>query len=371
MDSPLNFMTTSDSTVSNHSATPSPTETLTTSPSQTKKKINRFQGKRWFLTFPQNSLPRQQAWENLTTHYPPTEWAIIAEEKHKDGTPHLHVALIFQEPISTRDMNYFDRVTGKHGNYQPMKSQRACVAYVTKAGEYDAYGIDVKAILAKKCGTFTTMAKELRSGKGLDHIDDLDPGFLLQHKRKCEEYLSWSNRRRERESKKPWIPFRTEDIEGSSEIAEMQIMTWLNLNIKEPRDFRQTQLYIYGPPKMGKSTLIRNLNNYLSIYYVPRDDGEFCDEYEDGIYDLIVLDEFTNKKTMQWMNQLLDGQTCYLKKKGGQILKKDNLPVIILSNFSLEQNYPRLNESGMLEPLISRLKIVNVQSFINVPFRDQ
>jgi len=117
---------------------------------------------------------------------------------------------------------------------------------------------------------------------------------------------------------------------------------------------------------MGKSTLIRNLNNYLSIYYVPRDDGEFCDEYEDGIYDLIVLDEFTNKKTMQWMNQLLDGQTCYLKKKGGQILKKDNLPVIILSNFSLEQNYPRLNESGMLEPLISRLKIVNVQSFINV-----
>jgi len=93
--------------------------------------------------------------------------------------------------------------------------------------------------------------------KGLDHIDDLDPGFLLQHKRKCEEYLSWSNRRRERESKKPWIPFRTEDIEGSSEIAEMQIMTWLNLNIKEPRDFRQTQLYIYGPPKMGKSTLIR------------------------------------------------------------------------------------------------------------------
>jgi len=149
-------------------------------------------------------------------------------------------------------------------------------------------------------------------------------------------------------------------------------MTWLNLNIKEPRDFRQTQLYIYGPPKMGKSTLIRNLNNYLSIYYVPRDDGEFCDEYEDGIYDLIVLDEFTNKKTMQWMNQLLDGQTCYLKKKGGQILKKDNLPVIILSNFSLEQNYPRLNESGMLEPrFISRLKIVNVQSFINVPFRDQ
>jgi len=175
----------------------------------------------------------------------------------------------------------------------------------------------------------------------------------------------------EKERAKNLDPLPDRRYRGSSEIAEMQIMTWLNLNIKEPRDFRQTQLYIYGPPKMGKSTLIRNLNNYLSIYYVPRDDGEFCDEYEDGIYDLIVLDEFTNKKTMQWMNQLLDGQTCYLKKKGGQILKKDNLPVIILSNFSLEQNYPRLNESGMLEPLISRLKIVNVQSFINVPFRDQ
>jgi len=92
-----------------------PTETLTTSPSQTKKKINRFRGNRWFLTF--HKTPSTPAGlGEFDDALPPTEWAIIAEE-NKGWNPTLHVALKFQEPISTRDMNYFDRVTGKHGNY--------------------------------------------------------------------------------------------------------------------------------------------------------------------------------------------------------------------------------------------------------------
>jgi len=278
----------------------------------------------------------------------------------------LHIALEFKERLRTRHMNYFDKVGGKHPNIQPMRHQRKCIAYVTKKGDYDAYGIDVEAILQKKCGKFTTVAKELLSGKTLTQLNEIEPGFVLQNKRKCEEYISWVARRNEREKKKKWTKFTTADIEDLNTVAEMQIAAWLNLNICEQREFRQEQLYVHGPPKMGKSTLIRKLDEYLNIYYVPRDDGEFCDDYEDGIYDLIVIDEFTNKKTMQWMNQLLDGQTCYLKRKGGQTLKKENLPVIVLSNFTLEQNYPRLFEAGMLEPLLTRFKIVHVTEMIAI-----
>jgi len=323
-----------------------------------------FQAKKWFLTFPQCSLPHQQALENLQSKFQPIDWAIVAEEKPQDGTPHLHIAIQFKDRFYSSDMRAFDPICGQHGNYQPMKNIRNTVAYVTKEGEYTAFGIDVKAVLEKKCGTFTIMAKELQSGKTIDDLNQINPGFVMQHKRKLEEYESWVQKRNERAKKKKWTKFTTADIEDLNTVAEMKIAAWLNLNICEPREFRQEQLYVHGPPKMGKSTLIRRLEEYLNIYYVPRDDGEFCDQYEDGVYDLIVLDEFTNKKTMQWMNQLLDGQTCYLKRKGGQILKRNNLPVIVLSNFTLEQNYPRLYEAGMLEPLISRFRIIEVKEMI-------
>jgi len=326
----------------------------------------RLQGLKWFLTFPQCHTTRDQAYQNLQENYPEMEWCVIASETHQDGSPHLHIALEFKEKLRTSHMNYFDKVGGKHPNIQPMRHQRKCIAYVTKGLEYDAYGIDVEAILQKKCGKFTTVAKELLSGKTLTELNKTEPGFVLQNKRKLEEYISWLERRNEREKKKKWTKFTTADIEDLNTSAEMQIAAWLNLNICEQREFRQEQLYVYGPPKMGKSTLIRKLDEYLNIFYVPRDDGEFCDDYEDGLYDLIVMDEFTNKKTMQWMNQILDGQTCYLKKKGGQILKRNNLPVLVLSNFTLEQNYPRLHEAGMLEPLISRFKVVHVTEMIAI-----
>jgi len=67
--------------------------------------------------------------------------------------------------------------------------------------------------------------------------------------------LELEQQKKRKREQKTLDPFRTEDIEGSSEIAEMQIMTWLNLNIKEPRDFRQTQLYIYGPPRWERVRL--------------------------------------------------------------------------------------------------------------------
>lgn len=290
---------------------------------------------------------------------------MIAEEAHKDGTPHLHIALCFQQQFSSTNMAAFDPITGQHGNYQPMKNVRQCVAYVTKSGVFTAVGIDPVALAQKKASKFNEMAKILLDGKTILDINALDPGFVLQHKRKIEEYESWISRRREKEAKKKWQPFLTADIEDLNTTSEMSIAAWLNLNIREPREFRQAQLYVHGPPKTGKSSLVKKLEEFLNIYYVPRDE-EFYDEYEDGLYDLAVFDEFTNTKTMQWMNAWLDGQVVYLRKKGGQILKKQNIPTIVLSNYTLEQNYRKLYEASKLEPLLSRFKIIEVTEFIAI-----
>jgi len=310
-------------------------------------------------------VDRKQAYLNLQNNYPEMDWCVIASETHQDGSPHLHIALEFKEKLRTRDMSYFDKVGNKHGDYRSMKNQRKCIAYVTKAGEYDAYGIDVKAILQKQCGKFTIVAKQLLSGMTLAQLNETEPGFMLQHKRKCEEYLSWTQRRSDIEKKKKWEKFLTADIQDLNTASEMQIACWLNLNIKEPREFRQDQLYIHGPPKLGKSHLIEQLGQYLNIYHVPRDE-DFYDDYEDNIYDLAVIDEFTNQKTMQWLNQFLDGQPMYLRKKGGQTLKKQRIPVIVLSNYTLEQNYRKLHEAGKLEPLITRFKVVEIKEQISI-----
>lgn len=336
-----------------------------TSTTSTNSSGFRLQAKKLFLTFPQCEVTKEQAQERLTSEYgDQLLWYIIASEQHQDGTPHLHLALEFKEKFSTRRLDVFDFVGGKHGNYQAMRSQRSCVQYVCKDGNFISNGIDVKAILDKKSGKFGSVAKMVMEGKNLDDINQEDPGFVLQHKRKLEEYIVWTNKRHEKKKLKDWEEIPEGDLRDMDD-QDQKIAVWLNNNIRKERVFKQKQLYIHGPPNTGKSSLIQKLSQYLTIYYIPRDE-EFYDDYEDGVYDLAVLDEMTHTKTMQWLNQFLDGQSCYLRKKGGQILKKQNLPVLLLSNYSLEQNYKKLYEAGKLAPLMERLEQVEVKEFISV-----
>lgn len=53
------------------------------------------------------------------------------------------------------------------------------------------------------------------------------------------------------------------------------------------------------------------------------------------------------------------------KKKGSQGIKNKNLPVIILSNYTLEECYRKANEDGRLDSLRARLLRVEVDSFID------
>lgn len=333
---------------------------------KTSKKKFQLKAKRLFLTFPQCSVTKEQAQERLLSKFPEElTWYIIAEEAHADGTPHLHLALEFKQEFSTRKTEFFDFVGGKHGNYQAMKNQRKCVQYVVKGGKYVVHGLDVDALMKKKDGKSAFVAKSVLDGKTIDEINSEDPGFFMMNKRKIEEYAAWCSVRKEKKNKLEWNGIPEGDIMDMDSEADKEISTWLNLNIRKPRDLRQEQLYIYGPPQMGKTSLIEHLSKYLNIYHVPRDE-DFYDGYEDGVYDLCVMDEFKHSKTMQWLNAFLDGQVVTLRQKGKQLVKKDRLPVIVLSNYTLEQNYKKLFELGHLGPLVTRFKVVEVKEFISV-----
>ena len=299
------------------------------------------------------------------------KWYVIAEELHQDGTPHLHVGLEMKERLVSRRTDLFDFIGEKHGNYQTMKNMKKCLEYITKDGKYLECGIDVSAVKKKQNGVTQSVALSVVSGKSMEEICQENPGFFMMNKRKIEEFATWNQIRNLKKAKKEWIEFSGADIADLDTQSERQIAIWLNENIKKPRQFKQKNLYISGPPNMGKSSLIKTLEKFLSVYWIPRDE-EFYDGFENDCYDLAVLDEAKATKTMQWLNQWLDGQSFYLRQKGKQYLKTQNIPTIILSNYKLEDNYKKLYEKNELGPLMARLECVEVNSFISLwPSEDE
>lgn len=141
------------------------------------------------------------------------------------------------------------------------------------------------------------------------------------------------------------------------------LVEWVNSNVCQPRPFRSPQLYIHGPPRTGKTSFLRLLEERIRIYHMPYDE-EFYDEYDDQLYDLILFDEFKGQKTIQTMNRWLDGQTLSVRKKGSQGKKTRNLPFVILSNYPPHEAYSRAATDGRLDSFLDRVKVVEVKTML-------
>jgi len=89
---------------------------------------------------------------------------------------------------------------------------------------------------------------------------------------------------------------------------------------------------------------------------------DFYDGFADEGFDLIVLDEFRAQKTIQFMNSFVEGAPIYLRTKGGQTLKKKNLPVVVCSNYLPEQAYHNVQESNpeVIRAFNRRFELVEV-----------
>lgn len=294
---------------------------------------------------------------------------IVSEEKHEDGSPHLHAYLTFEKAKRISRADYFDLGNPEnpdqvfHPNIQTCKNMKECIKYITKDDKEPAqHNIDYKQILAGKSSKFAIIARQVMDGKSMLEINDTDPGFVLQHKRKLEEYQTWVVMKKPRLDLLPWQPVPVPAFGPDRQLAE-----WLNSNIFHPgRPLKARQLYLYSPPNCGKTTLITWLSRFCRIYYMPLLE-DFYDFYDDDSYDLVVIDEFKGQKQIQFLNQWLDGQTTTVRVKGGQRLKRRNLPCIILSNWALPTVYHGAIEKhghDVISPLVARLDIVSVNQFI-------
>ena len=112
---------------------------------------------------------------------------------------------------------------------------------------------------------------------------------------------------------------------------------------------RQAQLWLCGLPGVGKTRFLAYLRARLRVYDMPRSE-DFYDEYEDGC---LTWWSWMSTRPTRRSSSLTPGlmdSSLPLRQKGSQLTKTDNLPLIIVSNYSIEEVYrPGIGRDALVD----------------------
>lgn len=342
----------------------------TLNPPRNRKKKERIRAKKFFLTFPQCEVEPQLALTRLIFKFPNLKWVIVAKEAHADGTPHLHLVFWLAKAVHYSRADFWNFIALKHGNYQVVRKIVKVVKYVTKGNDFLSHGIDVKTWLlsksTKKGANFELVAGLMQAGESIEQIDDKHNGMVCQNLEKLQRYkifLSQKARKLEAIALEPWVPLEILTLP----LDFRPLGRWLNNNLNlKPRPFKQRQLWLHGPTNSGKTSLVMSLMKHFGIYWVPMDTPHL-DDYDES-YDVVVLDEFKGQKSITWMNGFVSGSPFKVFRRYHSFLKTKNVPVIVLSNYSIEEAYGKVHmyNPERLDSLKGRFLEVHVSRFINI-----
>jgi hypothetical protein len=304
----------------------------------------RLAAKKLALTYPRCDVPKEDALQRIVAFFgDKLDHACVSRETHADGGLHLHAGVWLKERMDTQSPSYLDFIGDKHGDYRSMFKPRGWVEYLLKEDGAPAcwpedwdpkhYLDDVKQ--HRKLG-FHGAAKVLLEGGTIDDVIEKDAGLVAANLRRLQAFQAYLQYR-DQVPRLPWsrIP-SPPDFTWNS--WSLEIRRWLNKNIGTTRVRKQEQLFIQAPTNHGKTALIMALSRYCKIYF-PSAEEDFYDGYSDRTCDLIVFDEYNGCRTMGHLNALLEGAHQTLRIKGSTYLKQKNVPVILLSNSSLEEIY--------------------------------
>ena len=193
------------------------------------------------------------------------------------------------------------------------------------------------------------IASLIQAGTSLDVVDDEEPGYMLMHLQQVQRYAAFVELKKKRSefAQAQLRKVSVQPAESYSTSWNQQIASWLSRNIRQERVHRQKQMWIKAPPAAGKTSLLIWLEEVfnLSIYYWPKDE-KWWDGYSDGCFDVIVLDEYRAQKMITELNPVLSGDPTPLSRRNAPpYIKRNILPVIIMSNFSPEEAYHKAHPS--------------------------
>lgn len=305
----------------------------------------RVQSKQFALTYPRCDVEPADVMNTIANTFgDKVKWVVVCKEDHKDGTPHLHVALKFKAALRYTDSHgkYWDFLTGQHGNYQRMRSEMKWLRYVIKDGVIvHTEGFDPFAhvrLLEGKLGTTSErVAQSIIEGESLLSLaKGENKGYVLRNLRKMQQYNEL---------------IRSDDAVGVSlslhhvvpqslSLDEMTIFSWLQSAQQWRGNRRIRHLRITSTPGIGKTSLGLELFSYFNIYSMALED-KWYDMWDDSRYDLVILDEFKGQKSVQQLNLFTDGARCSLVRRGtAPAIHKIKTPCIMFTNFTWEECYP-------------------------------
>lgn len=85
----------------------------------------------------------------------------------------------------------------------------------------------------------------------------------------------------------------------------------------------------------------------------------------DRAYDVAVVDAFNGQRSLRWMEQFIQGGSMPIRTKGGQKMKRHNIPTIVCSNGAIPDVYPRV---GIAEWNVLEVRFLIVQVFDFIDF---
>lgn len=337
-----------------------------------------FNSKSVFLTFPQCDYPLDQFREKIEAFFHGNlERGVISQEKHQDGNYHLHAAICLLRPHRSREVEVFDTLVEppKHPNIAGRFTGGLLKAfqYVMKEGNFLALNEPefnlqsfMESATKKKSTRSQLIVRELMEpGADIEEVFINHADFMLLNLNKAQSFVNFLDLRNKR-LQFAAVRHLTVHVQPAAmywQSWNVEIASWLNQNLRKIRAHRQTQLWIVSRPRMGKTSMMLLLEKTfkLKVYYVPKGE-KWYDGYAEDTYDCMVFDEFFADKPITEMNQLLSGDPMPLSRRGmPPVLKRNILPVIILSNYSPHECYKTVADRAphKLDALLDRIKVVD------------
>lgn len=250
-----------------------------------------MQGKQFFLTYPQCGMSKERALEEFKKLGPLKEW-IIAEEDHKDGTPHLHAYLVLEKKLNTTNANYFD-LGEYHGNYQTVKNKYAVMKYCNKEGR-TLSSIDISEKIKAKDGHKAYIGQQLIDGMDVTDVVIANPELLFEYKKLKEN------------------------------------VTQFRLDTTKQADELRVNFWIYGAPGIGKSQWAKR--NFPGAY--KKASNKWWDGYT-GEHHVIMEDVDTNVLG-HYLKIWGDNYAISGEVKGGTIPLKYK-QMVVTSNYKISE----------------------------------